>query len=138
MSLLTVTMCCTKLVEKSHTLNGLKVPVKLPPMLMATRWNSWFNVAEYHSSFLQFYEGFFKQEKTYSLAVDRILELVGDNQLHHISYHNFQLNLHFINENCTCLIIGLRRLEENKSLFACVVYNMMEDVKQNLHTGTSK
>ena len=29
-------------------------------------------------------------------------------------------------------------LEETRSLLVCVICNMMEDVKQNLHTGTSK
>ena len=105
---------------------------------MATRWNSWFNVTKYHSSFVQFYEGFFKQEKSHGLAADRILELIDDGQLHDASYHNLRLNLHFINENCNHLITVLTSLEETKSPFACVVYNMMEDGKQYLHTGTSK
>ena len=96
-----------------------KEQVKLPSVPVVTRWNSWFNVARYHSSFGQFYKGFFKQEKSHGLAVDRILEL--DDQLHHTSYHNLYLNLHFINENCTCLITVLTSLEETKSLLAEVV-----------------
>jgi len=112
--------------------------MKLLPVPVATRWNSWFNAAKYHSSFVQFYEGFFKQEKGHGLAVDRILELVDDGRLHHASYHNLHLNLPFIKENCIHLITVLTSLEETKSPLACVVYNMMEDVKQYLHTGTSK
>jgi len=75
-----------------------KEHVKLPPVPVATRWNSWFNAARYPSSIVQFYEGFFKQEKSHGLAVHRILELVDDCRLHHASCHNLRLNLHFIKE----------------------------------------
>ena len=115
-----------------------KEQLKLPTVPVATRQNSWFNAVKYHSSIVQFYEGFFKQEKSHSFAVDKILELVDDGQLHNASYHNLHLKLHFINENCTCLLTISTGLEETKSQLACVAYNMMEDVKQYLHTGTSK
>ena len=115
-----------------------KEHMKLPPVPVAARWNSWFNAAKYHSSFVQFYEGFFKPEKSHSLTVDRILDLVDDGLLHYGSYDNLCLNLHFINENCTDLIMVLTSLKETKCLLSCVVYNMMEDVKQYLHADTSK
>ena len=105
---------------------------------MATRLNSWFNAARYHLSFIQFYEGFFKKEKSHGLAEDRILELVDSGRLHHAAFLNLHLNLYFITENCTCLIKVLTSLEETKSPLACVVYDMMEDVKQYLHAGISK
>ena len=112
--------------------------MKLTPVPVATRWNSWFNAARYHSSFIQLYEGFFKQEKSDGLTVYRILELVDGGRLHHASFLNLHLNLYFINENCTRLIKSLTSLEETKFPLACVVYNMMEDVKQYLHAGISK
>ena len=115
-----------------------KEQVKLPPVSVATRQDFWCNAARYHSSFVQFYERFFKQEKNYGLVVDRILELENNGWLRHAAYHNLCLNLHFINENCTHLLTVLTSLEETKSLLAYVVYNMMGDVKQYLHTGTSK
>ena len=117
-----------------------KEQVKLSPVPVATRWNSWFNVARYHSSFIQFYEGFFKQEKSHSLAVDRILVLVDGGQLHHASFLNLRLNLYFITENCTCLIKALTSLEETKSPLACVIYNMKVVVNNivYLHAGISK
>ena len=104
-----------------------KEQVKLPPVPVATRWNSWFNAVRYHSSFIQFYEGFFKQEKNHGLAVHRILKLVDGGRLHHASFLNLHLNLYFTTENCTRLIKALTSLEETKSPLACVVYNMMED-----------
>ena len=116
----------------------LKEQVKLPPVQVVSRWNSLINEAKYHPSFVQFYEGFFKQEKSHGFAVDRIFELVDDGQLHHASYHNLHLNLHFINENCTHLITVLTIFDKTKFPLACVVHNMMEDVKQYLHNGTSK
>ena len=115
-----------------------KEQVKLPAVPVATRWNSWFNAARYHSFFIQFYEGFFKQENSHGLAVNRILELVDGGRLNHASFLNLHLNLYFITENCTCLIKALTSLEETKSPLAGIVYNMMEDVKQNLHAGISK
>ena len=115
-----------------------KEQVKLPPVSVANRWNSWFNAARYHSSFIQFYEGFFKQERSHGLAVDIILKLVDGGRLDHASFLNLRLNLYFITENCTHLMKALTSLEEIKSPLACVVYNMMEDVKQYLHAGISK
>ena len=76
-----------------------KEQVKLPTVPVATRWNSWFNTARYPSSFIQFYEGIFKQEKSHGLAVDRILESVDSGRLHHASFLNLRLNLYFITEN---------------------------------------
>ena len=104
--------------------------MKLPLVPVATRWNSWFNAARYHSYFIQFYEGFFKQ-------VDRILELIDGGRLHHASFLNLRLNLYFITENCTRLIKAFTSWEETKSPLAWVVY-MMEDAKQYLHAGISK
>ena len=115
-----------------------KEQMKLPPVPVATRWNSWFNAGRYHSSFIQFYEGFFKQEKSHGLAVDRILELEDSGRLHHASFLNLCLKLYFITENCTRLIKALTSLEKTKSPLACVVYYVMEDVKQYLHAGISK
>ena len=37
--------------------------VKLPPVPVSTRWNSWFEAALYHSSRVHTYEGFYKAEK---------------------------------------------------------------------------
>ena len=67
--------------------------------------------------------------------VDRILELVDGGRLHHTSFLNLRLNLYFITENCTRSIKALTSLEETKSPLACVIYNMMEDVKQYLLAG---
>ena len=109
--------------------------MKLSPEPVATKWNFWFNAAtKYHSFYLQFYEGFFKQEKSHGITADRILELVDDSQIHHASFHNLHMNVHFINENCTHLI---KVLTSSKETLACVAYNM-EDIKQYLYTGTSK
>ena len=89
-----------KLVKKAKLqwLDGslLKEQVKLLLVPVATRWNSWFSAAKYPLFFYQFYEGFFKQEKSHGLAVDRILELVNDGRLYHASYYNLCLNLYFI------------------------------------------
>lgn len=73
---------------------------------MANRWNLSFNVPKYHSSYLQFYEEFFKHQKNPGLVVDRILELLDDVWLHYTSYHLY-LSLNFINENCTRLLTDL-------------------------------
>ena len=112
--------------------------MKLLSVPGATKWNSWFNAAKYHSSFTKLNERLFKQGKSYGLAVDKILELVDGSRLHHASYHNLCLNLDFIKKNCTHLIKVLTSLEETKSLLVCVVYNKMEDIKQYLHIGTTK
>lgn len=38
--------------------------VKLPPVPVSTRWNSWFEAAIYHATRLHTYEGFYKSEKS--------------------------------------------------------------------------
>ena len=38
--------------------------VKLPPVPVSTRWNSWFEAAVYHATRVHTYEGFFKAEKS--------------------------------------------------------------------------
>ena len=68
----------------------------------------------------------------------RILELVDGGRLHHASFLNLRLNLYFITENCIRLIKALTSLEETKSPLVCVVYYVMEDVKQYLHASISK
>ena len=40
--------------------------VKLPPVPVSTRWNSWFEAALYHSHQVHTYEGFYKAEKSKS------------------------------------------------------------------------
>ena len=38
--------------------------VRLPPVPVSTRWNSWFETAVYHASRVHTYEGFYKAEKS--------------------------------------------------------------------------
>ena len=47
------------------------------------------------------------------------------------------MNLHFINENCAYLITALTSIEKTKFPLVCIVYNMLADIKQYLHTWTS-
>ena len=55
--------------RKSRFLDYLKdtispSAVKLPPVPVSTRWNSWFEAAVYHASRVHIYEGFYKAEKS--------------------------------------------------------------------------
>ena len=55
--------------RKSRFLSFLKeaispADVRLPPVPVSTRWNSWFEAAVYHATRLHTYEGFFKAEKS--------------------------------------------------------------------------
>ena len=49
--------------------------VKLPPVTVSSRRNSWFEGAIYHATRLHLYEGFYKVEKAQGMAVERIVEL---------------------------------------------------------------
>ena len=54
--------------RKAHFLSFLSdtiaaADVKLPPVPVSTRWNSWFEAALYHSHQVHTYEGFYKAEK---------------------------------------------------------------------------
>ena len=50
--------------------------VKLPPVPISSRWNSWFEAASYHATRIHLYEGFYKAEKAQGMAVEKIIELV--------------------------------------------------------------
>ena len=58
---------------------------KLPPEPVATRWNSWFAAAVYHSSRIHLYEGFYKAER-------------GIINLNYLRLENTYIN------NCVCYI----------------------------------
>ena len=69
-----------------------KEDVKLPPVPVSSRWNSWFEAAIYHATRIHLYEGFYKAEKGQGMAVERIVELVT----HKTIYHEISLQLYFI------------------------------------------
>ena len=57
--------------------------VKLPPVPVSSRWNSWFEAAIYHATRIHLYEGFYKAEKGQGMAVELIVELVTHNTIYH-------------------------------------------------------
>lgn len=70
--------------------------VKLPPVPVSTRWNSWFEAAIYHATRIHLYEGFYKVEKGQGMAVEQIVQLVT----HKTIYPELCLQLYLIKENC--------------------------------------
>ena len=112
--------------------------VRLPPALVSTRWNSWFEAAKYHAHHMHLYEGFFIQEKSDAMAVDRILELTTNNQQNKDDFNNLRINLNFVEENSNRLISSLKCLEETPSPLATRVYNVIEDLRLYLTAGTKK
>ena len=107
--------------------------VKLPPVPVSSRWNSWFQAASYHATRIHLYEGFYKAEKAQGMAVERIIELVT----HKTIYPEISLQLYFIKENCQRLMMVLTSLEA-KGPLACTVYNTLEDLRSYLRAGTIK
>lgn len=99
--------------------------VKLPPVPVFTRWNSWFEAAIYHTTRIHLYEGFYRAERSQGMAVERIIELVT----HKTIYPELSLQLYFIKENCQRLMTVLTSLEVNRSPLACTVYNLLEDLR---------
>ena len=86
--------------------------VKLPPLPVSSRWNSWFEAAIYHGTQVHLYEGFFKAERGTGMAVQRILELV----IHKEIYSQILLQLYYLKEDCQRSIIVLTSLEEKNHL----------------------
>ena len=108
--------------------------VKLPPVPVSSRWNSWFEAAIYHATRIHLYEGFYKAEKAQGMAVERILEFV----MHKTIYPEICLQLYFIKENCQRLMTVLTMLEAKGSPLACTVYNLLEDLRSYLRAGVSR
>ena len=108
--------------------------VKLPPVPVSTRWNSWFEAAIYHATRVHIYEGFYKQEKSVGMAVERIIELLTHKEI----YPEIVLQLFFIKENCQRLMNVLTALEEKKIPLACKVFNLLEDLVVYLKAGSRK
>ena len=106
--------------------------VKLPPVPVSSRWNSWFEAAIYHATRIHLYEGFYKAEKGQGMAVERIVEVVTH------FYHEISLQLYFIKENCQHLIAVLTSLEAKEAPLACTVYNLLDDLRSYLKSGVSK
>ena len=108
--------------------------VKLPPVPVSIRWNSWYKAAVYHATRIQLYEGFYKAEKTQGVAVERIIKMVT----HKTIYPEIRLQLYFIKENCQRLMAVLTSLEAKDVPLACTVYNTLEDLRSYLRSGTTK
>ena len=108
--------------------------VKLPPVPVSTRWNSWFAAVMYHATRVQLYEGFYKAESSKGMAVERIIELVTHKEL----YPEICLQLHFIKENCQRIMSVLTSLEAKETPLACTVYNLLEDLRAYLKTSSMK
>ena len=108
--------------------------VKLPPVPVSTRWNSWFAAVIYHATRVQLYEGFYKAESSKGMAVERIIELVTHREL----YPEICLQLHFIKENCQRIMSVLTSLESKETPLACTVYNLLEDLRAYLKTSSMK
>ena len=49
--------------------------VKLPPVSISSRWNSWFEAASYHATRIHLYEGFFKAKKHREWQLKKSLSL---------------------------------------------------------------
>ena len=98
------------------------------------RWNSWFEAAIYHATRVHIYEGFYKQEKSVGMAVERIIELLTHKEI----YPEIVLQLHFIKESCQRLMNVLTALEEKKTPLASKVFNLLEDLVAYLKAGSKK
>ena len=68
------------------------------------------------------------------MAVERIIELVN----HKTLYPQICMQLHFIKENCQRLMDVITSLEERKRPLACLVYNLLEDLRSYLCAGSTK
>ena len=125
--------------RKSHYLQYLNdfiasSEVKLPPVLVSSRWNSWFDTAMYHATRVHLYEGFYRAEEGVGMAVERIIELVS----HKTIYTLITLQFDFIKENCQWLMTVLTALEEKVTPLACKAFNYLEDLKMYLRAGCEK
>ena len=91
--------------------------VKLPPVPVSIRWNSWFEAAIYHATRVHIYKRFYKQEKSVGMAVERIIELLTHKEYTQKLYSSFIS----IKENCQRLMNVLTALEE-KTPVKCSIY----------------
>ena len=108
--------------------------VKLPPVPVSSRWNSWFEAAIYHATRIHLNEGFYKAEKGQGMPVELIIELVTNKTI----YSEICMQLYFIKENCQRSMAALTALEAEKTPLACTVYNLLEDLRSYLRAGTSR
>lgn len=102
--------------------------VKLPPIPVSTRWNSWFEAVTYHATRVHVYEGFYKAEKGSGMAVQRIIELLSRN---HPSTLLYKEELSALNDSSHCT----RREDHFPSMQGI---NYMEDLRMYLKGGIQK
>ena len=108
--------------------------VKLPPVPVSTRWNSWMETVKYHASRVHVYSGFFQAETNKGVAVENIIELCTHKEI----YPAIMLQMHFISENCNVLMSTLTSMEATHDPLACTVYNLLEDMRAYLVEGTRR
>uniref|UniRef100_UPI00358FF509 uncharacterized protein n=1 Tax=Myxine glutinosa TaxID=7769 RepID=UPI00358FF509 len=111
-----------------------KEQVKLPPVPVSTRWNSWFDAVNYHATHLQHYKVFFKREGGRSTAVQTILGMTRNEEV----FAELQLHMSFIKENCARFMVVLMSLGEVHEPLACTAYNLIEDLRFYQHVSSRK
>lgn len=107
---------------------------KVPPELVSTRWNSWFEAVQYHAEHVHLYKEFFLAEKSSAQAVRNIIELVETDE----KQEALHFKLTFISEGCGKLVTALTVLEGTHTPVAVSAYNIMEDLGSFLVNGTAK
>ena len=107
----------------------------LPPVPVASRWNTWFEAVKYHAIHVEHYHSFFMAEASEAQSVLRIIGLLdpeGD------SYDNIKLQMNFIAETCPKLMHTLTTMEATHTPVATRAYNLIEDCSSFLRNGCHK
>lgn len=107
---------------------------KLPPEPCQSRWNSWFETVIYHEQYLELYCEFFLAEKSSALAMQRLLEILTDDE----KFADLKLYMSFIVDTCPKVMFILTKFEDTSSPLAVMVHNMLTDLEVWLEEGKTK
>ena len=120
---------------KKHLENRGVTSPTLPPVPVASRWNTWFAAVKYHAIHIQHYYSFFMAEPSEAQSVLRIIDLLdpeGD------TYNTIKLQMSFIAETCPKLMHTLTAMEATHTPVATRAYNLIEDCSSFLLNGFQK
>ena len=107
--------------EYLELLREIEKPARLPPAPVATRWDTWFEMAEYLDDYFDAMSTFIKNMTDKKALYIREMYSTFDERADELKHE-----LHFVTENCKGTVFLLKYFQSN-NVNAATVHNIMND-----------
>ena len=109
---------------------------KLPPAPVATRWDTWFEMADYLHEYLNSFTSFVntcvttgKDKERNPAYINSLVTMTNDN------FDELKHELGFVKDNCT-RIVSLFKFFQSNTVNAASVYNILSDFQYTLDSNS--